>query len=87
MQAVQVMSALAQQTRLDIYKLLVEHLPQGVAASDIADAVGMSRNGTSPHLAILSAAKLVSARKGGAGDLQGGDAGGGGPRAIPIAAR
>lgn len=65
MQAVQVMSALAQQTRLDIYKLLVEHLPQGVAASDIADAVGMSRNGTSPHLAILSAAKLVSARKGG----------------------
>jgi len=63
MQAIQIMSALAQDTRLKVYQLLVERLPAGMTAGEIADSVKMSRNGMSPHFAILSAAGLVSAVK------------------------
>ena len=63
MQAIQIMSALAQPTRLEVYHLLVEALPGGMAASEIAEAVGMTRNGMSAHFAILAAARLVSSRK------------------------
>lgn len=65
MKAMQMMSALSQQTRWDVYRLLVGVLPAGMAASDIADAVGMSRTAMSPHFAILSAAGLLSAEKSG----------------------
>lgn len=63
MQAMQVMSALAQPTRLDVWRLLVERLPDGMGAGDIAKAVGMSKNGMSAHFTILTAAGLVSSRK------------------------
>lgn len=65
MKAMQMMSALSQQTRWDVYQLLVGILPAGMAASDIAEAVGMSRTAMSPHFAILSAAGLLSAHKSG----------------------
>ena len=57
------MSALSQETRWDVYRLLVNNLPEGMTAGEIADAVGMSPNGMSPHFAILTAAGLVSSRK------------------------
>lgn len=63
MKAMQMMSALAQPTRWAVYRHLVDKLPGGVAASEIADAVGMSRNGMSPHFAILEAAGLISSEK------------------------
>lgn len=59
------MSALSQPTRWAVYRLLVDALPGGMAASEIADAVGMSRNGMSPHFAILTAAGLLSSEKNG----------------------
>lgn len=61
----QMMSALSQPTRWEVYSLLVDVLPSGMAASDIADAVGMSRTAMSPHFAILSAAGLLSSEKSG----------------------
>lgn len=57
------MSALAQTTRMRVFERLVAELPGGMAASAIADAVGLSRNAMSPHFAILSAAGLVSSEK------------------------
>ncbi len=63
MQAIQIMSALAQDTRLRVYRLLVDALPGGMSASDVAEAVGMTRNGMSAHFAILTAARLVSSNK------------------------
>lgn len=65
MKAMQIMSALAQPTRWAVYRRLVDELPGGMTASDIAEAVGMSRNGMSPHFAILSAAGLLSSEKSG----------------------
>ncbi len=62
-QAMQVMSALAQPTRLDVWRLLVERLPEGMSAGDIAKAVGMTKNGMSPNFVILAAAGLVSSEK------------------------
>lgn len=59
----QVMSALAQPTRLQVWRTLVDRLPDGMTAGDIAQAVGMSKNGMSPHFAILSAAGLVRSEK------------------------
>lgn len=65
MKAMQMMSALAQPTRWAVYERLVDVLPGGMTASDIAKAVGMSRNGMSPHFAILEAAGLLSSMKSG----------------------
>lgn len=59
----QMMSALSQPTRWAVYGLLVDELPGGMSASDIAEAVGMSRTAMSPHFAILSAAGLLSSQK------------------------
>lgn len=61
----QMMSALAQPTRWAVYRRLVDELPNGMTAGDIAEAMGMSRNGMSPHFAILVAAGLISAEKAG----------------------
>jgi len=63
MQAMKVMSALAQPIRLQVWRTLVDRLPDGMTAGDIAKAVDMSKNGMSPHFAILSAAGLLSAEK------------------------
>jgi DNA-binding transcriptional ArsR family regulator len=63
LEAMQVMSALAQTIRLKVYRHLVDELPNGMAAGEIAKAMDMSANGMSPHFAILSAAGLVSSEK------------------------
>jgi DNA-binding transcriptional ArsR family regulator len=57
------LAALAQSTRLDVFRLLVKHEPKGLAAGDIAKALAVPQNTMSSHLAILSRAGLVSARR------------------------
>ena len=63
MQALQVMSALAQVTRLEVFSLLVDQLPEGMASGDLAAATGTSPNTMSAHLAILARAGLVQSDK------------------------
>ncbi len=63
MQAMRIMSALSQATRWKVYQQLVQKLPEGMSAGDIAKAVSMSPNGMTPHFAILTAAGLVSSEK------------------------
>ena len=61
--AILALAALAQPTRLDVFRLLVQHEPEGLAAGDIAKALAVPQNTMSSHLSILSRAGLVSARR------------------------
>jgi len=63
--AISALAALAQPTRLAIFRLLVKHEPIGVTAGVIADTIGAPHNTLSTHLAILVRAGLLrSSREG-----------------------
>lgn len=61
--AVAALGALAQDSRLHVYRLLVQAGPEGMAASDIAQALEIPANTLSFHLKILSHADLVCSRQ------------------------
>ncbi|HET6839264.1 MAG TPA: helix-turn-helix transcriptional regulator [Bradyrhizobium sp.] len=61
--AILALAALAQSTRLEVFRLLVKREPEGCAAGDIAAALAVPQNTMSSHLSILSRAKLVSAQR------------------------
>lgn len=61
--AVQVLSALGQSTRLEAFRLMVKAEPAGMRASDIAAALDVPRNTMSNHLNVLTAAGLAQSRK------------------------
>jgi len=63
--AISALAALAQPTRLAIFRLLIKHEPIGITAGVIADTIGAPHNTLSSHLAILVRAGLLrSARDG-----------------------
>lgn len=62
-QAILALAALAQSTRLDVFRLLVRHEPEGLPAGDIAKALAVPQNTMSAHLSVLSRAGLVTARR------------------------
>jgi ArsR family transcriptional regulator, arsenate/arsenite/antimonite-responsive transcriptional repressor len=57
--AIDALSALAQPTRLETFRLLVRREPEGVAAGEVARAMGVPQNTMSAHLAVLSRSGLV----------------------------
>jgi ArsR family transcriptional regulator len=57
--AVRALGALAQDTRLALFRLLVEAGPDGLAAGDIAERLGVPAPTLSFHLSQLSHAGLV----------------------------
>jgi DNA-binding transcriptional ArsR family regulator len=57
------LSALAQATRLDTFRLLVSREPEGVPAGELARLIGVPQNTMSTHLAILARAGLVSGER------------------------
>jgi DNA-binding transcriptional ArsR family regulator len=59
---VEALAALAQESRLQVYRLLVQAGPEGVAASELAERLGIPPNTLSFHLKTLSHAGLVVAR-------------------------
>jgi DNA-binding transcriptional ArsR family regulator len=61
--AVEALGALAQDSRLRVYRFLVQAGPEGVAASNIAERVGIPANTLSFHLKALSHADLVVSRQ------------------------
>ena len=63
--AVRALAALAQETRLSIFRLLVEAGPTGLAAGEIALAVGASPANLSFHLKELAHAGLVRSKQDG----------------------
>jgi DNA-binding transcriptional ArsR family regulator len=63
--AVTSLAALAHEQRLKIFRLLVREGPNGLAASDIAEAVGASPTAASFHLKELDRAGLIRATRDG----------------------
>lgn len=57
--AIRALSALAQEHRLAIFRLLVKEGPSGLTAGEIAKAVGISPTSLSFHLKELDAAGLL----------------------------
>lgn len=60
-----VLGALAQETRLRVFRLLVTAGPEGMPATEIADALDVRRNLMSTHLGILSQTGLTTSRRSG----------------------
>ncbi len=57
------LAALAQGTRLEVFRTLVRHEPDGLPAGELARALATPHNTMSSHLAILSNAGLVSGER------------------------
>jgi len=64
-QALEALSALSQETRLDVLRLLIKVQPEAVAAGVIARQVDVPPSTMSAHLAILSRAGLVTSERSG----------------------
>ena len=62
-QAIASLAALAQETRLAIFRLLVQRGPEGMPAGAIAEALGVPASSLSFHLAQLSRAGLIVQRR------------------------
>ncbi len=61
--AVTALSALAQDSRLEVYRLLVQIGPEGLPATEIAERIGIPPKTLSFHLKTLSHADLVRSRQ------------------------
>jgi len=61
--AIDIFTALAQPTRLDAFRLIVSHEPDGLAAGDIARRLDVPQNTLSTHLAVLQRAGLISSER------------------------
>jgi len=57
------LAALSQRTRLETFRLLVRHEPEGLPAGEIARLAGVPQNTMSTHLAVLARAGLVSSER------------------------
>jgi DNA-binding transcriptional ArsR family regulator len=64
-EAVTALAALAQDSRLDVYRLLVEAGPEGMPAGAIADTLGVAPNTLTFHFDRLRTAGLVTVRRDG----------------------
>ncbi|WP_371766896.1 ArsR/SmtB family transcription factor [Massilia sp.] len=61
--AIAALAALAQESRLATFRLLVQAGPEGLAASRIAEALGLPASSLSFHLKELTHANLVVPRQ------------------------
>jgi DNA-binding transcriptional ArsR family regulator len=61
--AIKRLSALAQEGRLAVFRLLVKAGPEGVAAGEIAQALDLPPNTLSAQLTILANAGLIGGRR------------------------
>ena len=63
--AVAALGALAQEHRLEIFRLLVQAGPEGMAAGQVADKLGLAPNTLTFHFDRLRDAGLVTVRRNG----------------------
>lgn len=64
-EAVLVFTALSQETRLNIFRILVDNSLEGICPCEIAEQLKIPRNTLSFHLSLLTQAKLCSFEKSG----------------------
>lgn len=69
-QALARLAALAHPTRLDAFRLLVRHEPEGMATGALVEASRLSQSTFSTHLAVLAKADLVVSEKCGRQQIQ-----------------
>jgi len=62
-EAITAFAALAQSTRLDTFRLLVQYEPAGLPAGELARMLDVPQNTMSAHLATLSRAGLVNGER------------------------
>lgn len=62
-EAVLALAALSQPTRLEAFRALVKHEPEGLAAGDLARLLEVPQNTLSAHLSILTRARLVTSER------------------------
>jgi ArsR family transcriptional regulator, arsenate/arsenite/antimonite-responsive transcriptional repressor len=65
LEALAALSALAQETRLDIYRLLVQVGPEGLSAGHIGERLGLPSATLAFHLKELKTAKLARCTRNG----------------------
>lgn len=63
--AITAFTALSQETRLKVFKILVEYGKTGISAGVISERLDIPHNTLSFHLSCLSKADLVSSKKDG----------------------
>lgn len=68
--ALSALAALAHPTRLEAFRLLVRHEPDGLPTGSLVEASGLSQSTFSTHLAVLGKAGLVRAEKQGRSQIQ-----------------
>ncbi len=61
--AISALAALAQETRLDVFRLLVRTGREGLCAGEIAAALGVRQNTMSSNLSVLSNAGLIRSQR------------------------
>jgi DNA-binding transcriptional ArsR family regulator len=61
--AVRALAALAQESRLEVFRLLVQAGPEGLPAGEIAERLGIPASTLSFHVKALSHAGLVESRQ------------------------
>jgi len=62
-QAVTALGALAQESRLEVFRLLVRRGPDGIAAGELSEKLGIPPATMSFHLKELSSAGLITSRR------------------------
>ena len=62
-EALKALSALANETRLWVFRLLVQAGPEGMTAGHIAENLSSRQNTMSSHLKLLSEAGLIRSRR------------------------
>ncbi|CAM5629941.1 ArsR/SmtB family transcription factor [Sphingobium scionense] len=68
--ALSILSALAHPTRLDAFRLLIRHEPDGLSTGALVDASGLTQSTFSTHLAVMAKAGLVQSEKRGRQQIQ-----------------
>jgi DNA-binding transcriptional ArsR family regulator len=63
--AIEAFGALAQETRLDIFRRLIREFPEPMPAGDLARELDVPPSTLSTHLGILSRAGLIKAERNG----------------------
>lgn len=58
--ALEALSALAHETRLEVFRLLIQAGPSGMPAGKIADALEVRQNTMSSHLGVLTRAGMIT---------------------------
>ena len=61
--ALDAFAALSQQTRLDVFRLLIKAGAEGMAAGDISLSLGVRQNTMSANLSILTKAGLIRSER------------------------